>query len=244
MSAAQLVMALTSRASSACWYLLQHLLLLLAFLGHSDGFLVDRNLTNASRVIAATHSPRVSPIFETHLVPPSRRGHLPTPKTAREAPSASQCLHASADAHSQQAVATEAIKQVTTEGPKEGSSISRRFGAAPLAARVTKEAEGAAAAAAEAATATAAGKNVALLAAPRGFCEGVSRAVKTVEEALRVYGRPVYVKHQIVHNEFVCRQLEVRQTAQHTPHRQTLRNKLPSRERASVDAPLCTHTMS
>ncbi|KAL8447090.1 hypothetical protein Emed_004614 [Eimeria media] len=86
----------------------------------------------------------------------------------------------------------------------------RRFSAAPLASSVTTEAEGGAAAAVAAATAAAAGKKVALLAAPRGFCEGVNRAVGAVEEALRVFGPPVYVKHQIVHNEFVCKQLEDR----------------------------------
>lgn len=91
----------------------------------------------------------------------------------------------------------------------------RRFGAAPFAAAVAAEAESAAAAAVAAATAAAKGKSVALLAAPRGFCEGVSRAVGAVEEALRVFGKPVYVKHQIVHNEFVCKQLEVRHVLLH-----------------------------
>ncbi|OEH76402.1 4-hydroxy-3-methylbut-2-enyl diphosphate reductase [Cyclospora cayetanensis] len=70
-----------------------------------------------------------------------------------------------------------------------------------VAPKTTAVAEGAA---------TLARPNVALLAAPRGFCEGVSRAVGAVEEALRVFGSPVYVKHQIVHNEFVCKQLEDR----------------------------------
>jgi len=39
-----------------------------------------------------------------------------------------------------------------------------------------------------------------LLAAPRGFCAGVERAIAAVEDALRVYGAPVYVRHEIVHN--------------------------------------------
>jgi 4-hydroxy-3-methylbut-2-enyl diphosphate reductase len=42
-----------------------------------------------------------------------------------------------------------------------------------------------------------------LLAAPRGYCAGVERAIVTVEEALRRYGPPVYVRKQIVHNTFV-----------------------------------------
>ncbi len=42
-----------------------------------------------------------------------------------------------------------------------------------------------------------------LLAAPRGFCAGVHRAVQIVERALEKYGAPVYVRHEIVHNKFV-----------------------------------------
>ena len=42
-----------------------------------------------------------------------------------------------------------------------------------------------------------------LLAAPRGFCAGVVRAIEVVERALQVYGAPVYVRHEIVHNRFV-----------------------------------------
>jgi 4-hydroxy-3-methylbut-2-enyl diphosphate reductase len=42
-----------------------------------------------------------------------------------------------------------------------------------------------------------------LLAAPRGFCAGVDRAVEIVERALTRYGAPVYVRHEIVHNRFV-----------------------------------------
>jgi 4-hydroxy-3-methylbut-2-en-1-yl diphosphate reductase len=42
-----------------------------------------------------------------------------------------------------------------------------------------------------------------LLAAPRGFCAGVVRAIDIVERALTVYGAPVYVRHEIVHNKFV-----------------------------------------
>lgn len=42
-----------------------------------------------------------------------------------------------------------------------------------------------------------------LLAAPRGFCAGVDRAIQIVEKALDKYGAPVYVRHEIVHNKFV-----------------------------------------
>ena len=49
-----------------------------------------------------------------------------------------------------------------------------------------------------------------LLASPRGYCAGVERAVDTVERALELYGRPVYVRKQIVHNTHVVRDLEER----------------------------------
>jgi 4-hydroxy-3-methylbut-2-en-1-yl diphosphate reductase len=49
-----------------------------------------------------------------------------------------------------------------------------------------------------------------LLASPRGYCAGVERAVETVERALRLYGPPVYVRRQIVHNAHVVRDLEAR----------------------------------
>jgi 4-hydroxy-3-methylbut-2-en-1-yl diphosphate reductase len=49
-----------------------------------------------------------------------------------------------------------------------------------------------------------------LLAAPRGYCAGVDRAVVTVEKALEVYGAPVYVRKQIVHNKHVVSGLERR----------------------------------
>jgi len=45
------------------------------------------------------------------------------------------------------------------------------------------------------------------LAAPRGFCAGVERAIGVVELALRAYGRPVYVRHEIVHNRHVVESL-------------------------------------
>src|SRR3954453_19618403 len=49
-----------------------------------------------------------------------------------------------------------------------------------------------------------------LLASPRGYCAGVERAVDTVEKALELYGPPVYVRKQIVHNLHVVRELEAR----------------------------------
>ncbi len=47
-----------------------------------------------------------------------------------------------------------------------------------------------------------------LIAAPRGFCAGVDRAIEIVERALAKYGAPVYVRHEIVHNRFVVESLE------------------------------------
>jgi (E)-4-hydroxy-3-methyl-but-2-enyl pyrophosphate reductase len=49
-----------------------------------------------------------------------------------------------------------------------------------------------------------------LLAAPRSFCAGVDRAIEIVERLLEQHGPPVYVRHQIVHNEHVVRRLEAR----------------------------------
>src|SRR5215475_8947695 len=59
------------------------------------------------------------------------------------------------------------------------------------------------------ATATAAPRKV-LLAAPRGYCAGVDRAVQTVERALEVHGAPVYVRKEIVHNKHVVEELAKR----------------------------------
>ncbi len=47
-----------------------------------------------------------------------------------------------------------------------------------------------------------------LLASPRGFCAGVDRAIQIVEESIKKYGAPVYVRHEIVHNQHVVNQLE------------------------------------
>ena len=54
------------------------------------------------------------------------------------------------------------------------------------------------------------GQRKILLAAPRGYCAGVDRAVVTVEKALDLYGAPVYVRKQIVHNKHVVETLEKR----------------------------------
>lgn len=49
-----------------------------------------------------------------------------------------------------------------------------------------------------------------LLAQPRGFCAGVNRAIAIVERALEVYGRPIYVRHEIVHNKTVVNELKAK----------------------------------
>ena len=49
-----------------------------------------------------------------------------------------------------------------------------------------------------------------LLAAPRGFCAGVDRAIKIVEMAIEKWGAPVYVRHEIVHNKFVVDELRAK----------------------------------
>jgi 4-hydroxy-3-methylbut-2-enyl diphosphate reductase len=49
-----------------------------------------------------------------------------------------------------------------------------------------------------------------LLANPRGFCAGVERAIAIVERALAVYGAPIYVRHEIVHNKFVVEDLRAK----------------------------------
>jgi 4-hydroxy-3-methylbut-2-en-1-yl diphosphate reductase len=49
-----------------------------------------------------------------------------------------------------------------------------------------------------------------VLASPRGFCAGVDRAIMIVEQAIERYGKPVYVRHEIVHNRTVVEQLETK----------------------------------
>lgn len=48
------------------------------------------------------------------------------------------------------------------------------------------------------------------LAAPRGFCAGVDRAIEIVEQALELYGPPIYVRHEIVHNRWVVEELRAK----------------------------------
>jgi len=48
------------------------------------------------------------------------------------------------------------------------------------------------------------------LANPRGFCAGVDRAIEIVERALRLYGAPVYVRHEVVHNKYVVNSLRAK----------------------------------
>lgn len=49
-----------------------------------------------------------------------------------------------------------------------------------------------------------------LLSKPRGFCAGVERAIETVEKALSLWGAPIYVKHEIVHNKHVVEGLKMK----------------------------------
>src|SRR5260370_20731917 len=49
-----------------------------------------------------------------------------------------------------------------------------------------------------------------LLCSPRGFCAGVVRAIESVERALTIYGPPVYVRHEIVHNRYVVESLRAK----------------------------------
>ena len=49
-----------------------------------------------------------------------------------------------------------------------------------------------------------------LLASPRGFCAGVDRAIDIVERVLELYGAPIYVRHEVVHNRYVVDDLKAR----------------------------------
>src|SRR5437868_8921005 len=49
-----------------------------------------------------------------------------------------------------------------------------------------------------------------VLCSPRGFCAGVVRAIDSVEQALKLYGPPVYVRHEIVHNRYVVESLKAK----------------------------------
>ena len=54
-----------------------------------------------------------------------------------------------------------------------------------------------------------AGKKL-VLADPRGFCAGVQRAIDIVDKAIELFGNPIYVKHEVVHNKFVIEKLKDR----------------------------------
>ena len=49
-----------------------------------------------------------------------------------------------------------------------------------------------------------------LIANPRGFCAGVDRAIEITEKALSIFGAPIYVKHEIVHNKSVIEELKLK----------------------------------
>ena len=51
-----------------------------------------------------------------------------------------------------------------------------------------------------------------ILANPRGFCAGVDRAIEIVERALELFGAPIYVRHEVVHNRHVVEGLQARGT--------------------------------
>ncbi|HAK90533.1 MAG TPA: 4-hydroxy-3-methylbut-2-enyl diphosphate reductase, partial [Massilia timonae] len=53
-------------------------------------------------------------------------------------------------------------------------------------------------------------ENEILLAQPRGFCAGVDRAIEIVERALKQFGAPIYVRHEIVHNAYVVEDLRAK----------------------------------
>ena len=54
-----------------------------------------------------------------------------------------------------------------------------------------------------------------LLANPRGFCAGVDRAIEIVERALNLFGAPIYVRHEVVHNKFVVNDLRNKKFVTH-----------------------------
>ena len=56
-----------------------------------------------------------------------------------------------------------------------------------------------------------------VLARPRGFCAGVTRAIEIVERALAIHGAPVYVFHEIVHNGHFVRDLEAKVCTESVP---------------------------
>jgi len=56
-----------------------------------------------------------------------------------------------------------------------------------------------------------------LLANPRGFCAGVDRAIEIVKRTLEIFGAPIYVRHEVVHNKFVVDDLAARSSSRNSP---------------------------
>ena len=83
-----------------------------------------------------------------------------------------------------------------------------------------------------------------LLANPRGFCAGVDRAISIVENALEIYGAPIYVRHEVVHNRYVVDSLRERGAIfiEQISVSQAVRNEAKSRDLTVFDAtcPLVT----
>ena len=74
-----------------------------------------------------------------------------------------------------------------------------------------------------------------LLAQPRGFCAGVTRAIAIVERALAIYGAPIYVRHEIVHNRTVVEELKAKERCLSTIWRRS-----PTAQRSSFQRTACT----
>ncbi len=79
-----------------------------------------------------------------------------------------------------------------------------------------------------------------LLAKPRGYCAGVDRAVQTVEEALKLYGAPIYVRKQIVHNKHVVSTLRGPGRDLRRGERGGARGRPPWSSRRTAWPPRCT----
>ena len=88
----------------------------------------------------------------------------------------------------------------------------------------------------------ASGPRTILLAAPRGYCAGVDRAVQTVEKALDLYGPPVYVRKEIVHNKHVVREPRAARRDLRRPGDRGARRARPSCSPPTAWRPRCTRT--
>ena len=74
-----------------------------------------------------------------------------------------------------------------------------------------------------------------VLANPRGFCAGVDRAIDIVNRALEVFGGPVYVRHEVVHNRHVVDDLRNRGAIFEIPHLQLAGGALSLAMRKSIN---------